>query len=281
MQITEQVIVTILTVICGPSLLAVIGILAVRNKNRAIADRERVEAENAKIKASAEMVMAEAQKIKNEAEAKLAKEKSEASQMQLITQMLQQQVEINRQSYEDREKYWGELEKKEKRDESNYRVLANALRDVGQMMITEVQTQGKRLNADIRVMQEETRSLVHREMVEAVASSQQQYSQRDILKFVASGKAIPFPREHGYTFRKCRVKVKSEKGINMFSAPMYFDQKPIGRLFDSDEVWIMEEVPFPVGWAAVRAMNLGVNGWVDKNFIEIENCEHDAVLNPT
>jgi hypothetical protein len=265
--ITEQVILTIITALFAPALLAMIGIYAVHSKHKAIARRERVEAENKKIAADAAMVMAEA-------EGKLAREKGDISQIQLVTEMMRQQITINQQlaqqSADDREKWRNELAEKERRDEANYRVLADALRDVGQMMITEVQTTSQRLETN-------TRSLIH----EAMAISQQQYGQRDILKFVAGGTGIPFPREHGYVFRKCKVKVKSGRGVNMFPSPLYMDQKPVGKLFSGDEVWIMIDVPFPQGWAAVRALELGVNGWVDKSLIEIEDCVSEEVSNPT
>lgn len=166
LPITEQVIITLVTALCAPTMLAVVGIIAVRNKNRAVADRERVEADNKKIaaaaegikaeaektKAEAERIKAEAEKIKIDAETRLTREKSEASQGQQLMQLFQQQITINQQSQEDRERWWKELQNKEKRDESNYRILERTQQDNTQMLLTEIQNQSKSVAASIQAI---------------------------------------------------------------------------------------------------------------------------------
>lgn len=281
MPITEQVLLTIITAVVAPVLLGILGIATVRTKNRALILKSKAEDEKERLEAENKRISAEAESIVKEAEAKLAREKGDILQMQLVTEMMKQQVTINQQlaqqSAEDREKWRSELVEKEQRDERNYRVLTNALRDVGIMVVTEVKARSEDVQKKIEAMQKDTRSLIHWELVEAMESSQKQYGQRDILKFLTSGKAIPFPREHGYTFRKCQVTVKSDKGVNLFPAPLHTDQSPTGRIFDGDEVWIMWDVPFPEGWAAVNAQSLGVKGWIYKEFIGIKNCVDEVV----
>lgn len=88
---------------------------------------------------------ARAEQIESEAKARLLQVQSETSQSQNIMKLFEQQIIINQQSQKDREVWWEALEKKEKRDESNYRVLADGLRDVGTMVMTEVQVQSRRL----------------------------------------------------------------------------------------------------------------------------------------
>ena len=233
-----------------------------------------------KAKAAKRESDARAEQVETDAKARLMQVQAETNQSQNIMKLFEQQIIINQQAQEDRNKWWDALEKKEKRDEGNYRHLADTQRDNTAMLLTEIQNQNARFDTKALKMQEETRSIIHWEMVNAVTDSQKQYSQRDIVKLIGRGEGIPFPREHGYVFRKCTVRIKSEKGLNMFPAPLYIDQKPVGRLFDGDEVWIMQDVPFPAGWSAVRAMNLGVNGWVDKAFIAIENCTGELVKEP-
>ena len=279
MQISNEVLIGIIGIVA-----TVLGAWAYTAKRRSDALLEKARADARASDAHSKEVEAEAETKVKEAEGKLAREKGDISQMQLVTEMMKQQVTINQQlaqqSAEDREKWRSELLKKEMRDEGNYRHLANTQRDNTAMLLTEIQNQNARFDTKALKMQEETRSIIHWEMVNAVTDSQKQYSQRDIVKLIGRGEGIPFPREHGYVFRKCTVRIKSEKGLNMFPAPLYIDQKPVGRLFDGDEVWIMQDVPFPAGWSAVRAMNLGVNGWVDKAFIAIENCVNEALLTP-
>jgi len=149
MQITEQVILTLLTAICAPVLVGAIGIWAVWSKNRAIAARERVEADAEKIKAEAALVMAEAEKMKAEAEAKLAREKGDVTERQQVMQMFQQQITINEQAQKEREIWWKELDKKEKRDESNYQVMKNVQRDVTITILNEIKSQAKQLSDKI------------------------------------------------------------------------------------------------------------------------------------
>lgn len=142
MQITEQVIITIITAFCAPALLAVIGIVAVRSKNQAVAQRERVEAENRRLKADAARIEAEAEMVKKEAEGKLLREQSDASQMQQVMQMFQQQITINRQ-------YRQLLGESRKSNESNYRTLVSTQNDNTQMLLTEIQTKSRLLSEKI------------------------------------------------------------------------------------------------------------------------------------
>ena len=282
---TEQIVLTIITAVVAPVLLGILGIVTVRAKNHALILKNRAEAIRERLEAENKRILAEADRLVKEAEAKLAREKGDISQMHLVTEMMKQQVTINQQlaeqSAKDRENWRLEFLEKEKRDERNYRVLTNAMRDVGIMVTNEVKARSDEIRVNIAKMQDDTRSIIHWELVNAVADSQRQYSQRDVLKFVTGGTAIPFPREHGYAFHKCKVRIKSEKGANLFTAPLHFDQQPVGRLFDGDEVWIMWDVPFPEGWAAVNAQTLGVKGWIYKEFVSIEECTNEEVLNPT
>lgn len=132
-----QIILFALTIVSS-----IIGALAYKSKKLAEARATKIEND-----AKAELAEREAD---TQIRIQSAKDKSEEDTFQ--REQLRYQLTINDGLQRHNQQFLDMLQEKERQDESNYRVLADTQRDIGQMLLTEIQNQSNTIHKLVEEM---------------------------------------------------------------------------------------------------------------------------------
>lgn len=231
------------------------GILRTMSASRAKTAQLKAEGQLAEAKAQAEKVIAEAEKIKAEAD----RTRGDSAVLTQITTSLQQQITINAQDA---------IAQTEMRKsiEANYRVLADTQRDVGQMLLTEIQTGRRRIIEAVegipaavqKSVNEDTAAFAKVMATEIAISISEEFRRHKVEE-----KMHPFPDADDPGWKE-EVLYPLVEGVTIRKEPYHWDsmllEKPCARIAPEGEKMLVIADREP-GWVIVDKTLNGQRCW--------------------